>query len=80
MGRTNISTDRQHHRRYCIGPPPHDEWAWEGDVKRCEHGKIMIAHDVPGYGSALWFELWWLSSPIAWWRARKALAAEVEEG
>lgn len=57
----SILTARQEHRLYCQHPP---ETAWTGDVRRCEHGRIQMAHDVPGFGSAQWFDLDPIFNPI----------------
>lgn len=69
--RPNILTRMQEHRLYCQNPP---ELAWSGDVRRCEHGRIQMAHAVPGFGSAQWFDLSPLAHPLNYRRARRVLS------
>jgi hypothetical protein len=55
-------------------------WGRPGDVKRCQHGRIMVRCEVgphsriAGPGTDYWRELSPIFDPIKYRRARKALA------
>lgn len=71
----NILPERDIHSRECLGMPfVNEPFAWAGDVRRCRHGRLQIAHDVPGYGSACWSDLSAVFNPVLYHRARKALS------
>lgn len=68
----NILTERQKHGRYCTQPYANVPRGYPGDVRRCQHGYIMLAYEVPGLIPPMWRTLNW-SFPILYLRARKAL-------
>jgi hypothetical protein len=55
-------------------------WGRAGDVKVCDHGKLMIRRQVPlsartqGPGTDWWQTLFPIFNPIEYRRAKKALA------
>lgn len=70
----NIMTAGEDHRRYCTGPRFEvAEWGRPGDVRRCEHGKIMLGYEVLGVVPPYWRDLSPIFNPILHRRARKAL-------
>lgn len=77
----NIMTPRQEHARYCWQPDGgwlgdmKDVYAWEGDVRQCVHGRIMIGYNVPGSGSVRWRDLSRVLHPLLYSRALKVLAS-----
>lgn len=76
---SNILSTHQQHERYCTQArftSPHT-WGRVGDVRRCEHGRIMMAYDVPGVVPPYWRTLHPIWTPVLHWRARRALANDA---
>lgn len=72
--RASIQTPIQHHMRFCRGPRLNvEEWGEPGDVRRCIHGRIMLAYEVMGTIPPYWRTLSPIFNPIAYRRARRAL-------
>lgn len=71
----NITTSRGDHRRWCdySGHGDAKTWAFPGDVRRCPHGRIQLAYDVPGSVPAYWRDLSPVFTPLLYRRARRAL-------
>ena len=59
-----------------IGP---DLWGSAGDVRRCEHGRVMIGYERPGLIPAEWADLSPVFDPIKYRRAVRALAKLLPE-
>ena len=73
----NIRTSRGDHRRYCTRPRFEvHEWGRPGDVRRCEHGRVMLGYEVPGTVPPYWMDLSPIFTPIRYRRAIRALLAE----
>jgi len=75
----NILTEREEHKRYCTQPLTYynrcmaGAGGLHGDVRRCEHGKLMLGYTVPGLVPAMWRTLHPIWTPILFQRARRAL-------
>jgi hypothetical protein len=76
MSAGTLRTWRDDHHDYCRGIVPQHRSERANDVRRCEHGRILIAEALPpgGWGIA-WRDLDLVFNPIRWLRARKALRA-----
>lgn len=70
---TSIATDRDVHDRYCTQAD--DASADPGDVRRCPHGRLMVAYTVLGLAACQWWTLSPVWTPVLWWRARRALSS-----
>jgi len=77
----NITTSRGAHRQWCnySGRGDATTWAFPGDVRRCEHGRVQLAYDVPGSIPAYWRDLSPVWNPILRRRAVKALACPTPQ-
>jgi hypothetical protein len=81
LGRPNIRTSRGNHRRYCTQPRLKiEEWGQPGDVRRCEHGRIMLGFEVPGTIPPYWRDLSPIWTPILYRRALNALTRVLPPG
>jgi hypothetical protein len=71
-----ITTWRDVHRRWCnySGRGDTSTWALPGEVRRCPHGLIQLAYEVPGSAAAYWRDLSPILTPVKDRRARRALA------
>lgn len=77
--RPNIRTVADEHRRCRYpGHGPVSTWARAGDVRRCPHGRIQLAYEVPGSVPAYWRDLSPVWDLFTYRRARRALT--VAEG
>jgi len=78
----NITTGRGMHLRWCnySGRGDATTWARSGDVRRCEHGRVQLAYDVPGSIPAYWRDLSPVGNPILYRRAANALTRTTPPG
>lgn len=72
--RGDIRTKAEVHAANCMTPgwsPDGDSWS-PGEVRRCPHGKLQEAIDVPGWGPCCWRDLSPIWTPVRWRRAQHA--------
>jgi hypothetical protein len=80
----NILTRQQEHERYCTRLPAssrsycceYHKMGVVGDVRRCDHGYLMLAYEVRGLIPPRWRTLNVIWTPVLYWRAHRALRDE----
>lgn len=75
-----VLSSRQEHARYCwqhdggwLGDMK-DVYGFEGQVRRCVHGIIMVGRIRPGLCLAQWYDLSSIFHPIQYVRALRILS------